>query len=70
MYHESNTSIAENPRIKALIDKHSELSQKVDDAQRTLSSPDFYIKQLKKQKLLIKEKISNIENDNRASVAR
>ena len=58
MYQESNTSIHENPRIKALMDKHSELSQKVNDAQKNVSSPDFYINQLKKQKLLIKEKIA------------
>lgn len=67
MYQESNTSIHENPRIKALMDKHSELSEKVNDAQKTLSSNDFYINQLKKQKLLIKEKIANINVDERVS---
>lgn len=51
------TASKENPRIKALRAKHRELSQRVDDARKQLSTTDFYLNQLKKQKLIVKEKL-------------
>ena len=47
----------ENPRLKALREKHKELSKRVDDARKQLSTTDFYLSQLKKQKLIAKEKL-------------
>lgn len=70
MHHESTTTVQENPRIKALRDKHSELSEKISYEQRNLSSSDFYINQLKKQKLLIKERLSLMDEDGRRSATR
>ncbi len=46
-----------NPRIAALKERHSAISEKLKAAQKDLSSPDTYISQLKKQKLSIKEQL-------------
>ena len=51
------TLTKESPRLKALRDKHRELSQQVDDARKQLSTTDFYLNQLKKKKLIIKEQL-------------
>ena len=50
-----------SPRVKSLQQKHQELSDKIEQAQRNVSSPDHHISQLKKEKLLIKEKLSEEE---------
>lgn len=47
-------------RIEALRKKHSILSSRVTEAQRDLSCTDFYLRQLKKQKLLVKEELEGI----------
>lgn len=47
-----------NPRVQALREKHAALSQEIENARKIPSTTDFYLKQLKKQKLLLKEKIS------------
>jgi len=52
------TEIYSNPRLKALKDKHSALSKKVEEAQKSMLDNDFYIKQLKKQKLSVKEQLA------------
>lgn len=52
------TGIYSNPRAKALKDKHLALSQKVEEAQKNLSGNDFYLNQLKKQKLSVKEQLA------------
>ncbi len=54
-----------NSRIEALRAKHRALSEQVDDARKNLSANDFYISRLKKEKLLVKEKL--IEEERRAS---
>lgn len=48
-------------RIQALREKHQTLSQKVDDVYKHPSASDFYLNQLKKQKLILKEKIEEAE---------
>ncbi len=50
-----------NARIGALRAKHTALSQKVEQEQKDLSSSDYYLNQLKKQKLLIKEELLDEE---------
>lgn len=70
MYHESPAnSVHNNPRIKALIEKHAALSDQIKLEQKNPASSDFYINQLKKQKLLIKEKISHFRDDKRVIYA-
>lgn len=51
------SEVSVNPRIKALKEKHTALSQEIEEAQKNLSTTDFYLSQLKKQKLMVKEKI-------------
>lgn len=53
----------ENPRMKALKARHAELSVQIEEAQKSPSITNFYVKQLKKQKLLVKEKIESIVSD-------
>lgn len=59
----SHTSLSERAsesqmsRIEALREKHASLSARIEDAQKRPSSADFYVKQLKKQKLAVKEQI-------------
>ncbi|MBI1300091.1 MAG: DUF465 domain-containing protein [Alphaproteobacteria bacterium] len=51
------TASKKYPRIEALRKKHRELSQQVEDARKQLSTTDYYLNQLKKQKLIVKEKL-------------
>lgn len=47
-------------RLQALRAKHQILSQRIDEAQKHPSTADFYVSQLKKQKLMIKEELVGI----------
>lgn len=49
-------------RLKALRDKHEALSRQIEEAQRSLSTKDFFISQLKKQKLRVKEKLDRFHS--------
>lgn len=62
----SLTTVSEvpaNPRIQALKEKHIALSEEIEDAQKKLSTSDYYLSQLKKQKLMVKEKIAAEERE-------
>lgn len=48
--------------LEELRKKHANLSEKVEDAQKSLGVPDLKITELKKQKLRIKEQIERLEN--------
>ncbi len=50
-----------NSHIESLKEKHISLSNEIEEAQKNLSTTDFYLSQLKKQKLIVKEKIAAIE---------
>ncbi len=50
----------ENPHLKALKEKHADLGRQIEEARKSPSTTDFYLTQLKKQKLIIKEKIENM----------
>ena len=50
-----------NPRVQALLERHEELPRQIEEAQKTLSTKDHYLKQLKKRKLVVKEKIADEE---------
>ncbi|MGH1455637.1 MAG: DUF465 domain-containing protein [Alphaproteobacteria bacterium] len=52
------SEVPTNPHVVALRQKHDELSRKVDEARKNISIPDMYLSQLKKEKLLIKEKLA------------
>ena len=57
---ERGTDSAYISRIQALRNKHAVLSVRVDEEQRRLSTTDFYLKQLKKQKYLLKQEIEEL----------
>ncbi len=47
-------------RIESLRKQHEILSGKIDEARKCVSVSDFYLSQLKKQKLMLKEQIEGI----------
>lgn len=47
-------------RLHALREKHAAFKHKIKEAQKSPSATDFYLSQLKKQKLLLKEEIEGI----------
>ena len=47
--------------VEALRAKHRDISNKIEDAQKDLSTTDFFLSQLKKEKLVIKEQIASEE---------
>lgn len=47
-------------RIKALRNKHALLSERIEKEQSRPSTTDFYLRQLKKQKLLLKDKLEGV----------
>lgn len=49
--------------VQALVAKHEQLSEQIEVARRDLSTTDFYLSQLKKQKLLVKEQIEGIRGE-------
>lgn len=51
---------SQDARLNALRNKHEALSSKVHEAQRSPGMPDDMIQLLKKQKLMVKEKIERI----------
>jgi hypothetical protein len=51
-------------RIEALRHKHALLKHRIETVQSLPSTTDFYLKQLKKQKLLLKEEIEGIRSAN------
>ncbi len=59
-------SSTQSSRLESLKAKHTALSTRVEKIQNRPSSADSYLRQLKKQKLLIKEEIEEIR---RASTA-
>lgn len=51
--------VPNSPKIKALKERHSALEDRIHEAMKSPStaSADFYLKQLKKQKLILKDTI-------------
>lgn len=56
-------------RIDALRQKHAHLSNRIEEEQRRPALADFYLRQLKKEKLLVKEQLSVLQetHDDRRS---
>jgi hypothetical protein len=44
-------------RIKALQEKHAIISSQIEEAQSSPSATDFYLRQLKKQRLILKDEL-------------
>lgn len=58
---ERGTSISSPAsRIEALRHKHALLKHRIETMQTLPSTTDFYLRQLKKQKLMLKEEIEGI----------
>lgn len=47
-------------RVEALRHKHAILKHRIEEMQSLPSTTDFYLRQLKKQKLMLKEEIEGI----------
>jgi len=56
----SEAIAAPTSRVEALRAKHTALSERIREEQKRPSSADYYLRQLKKQKLQIKEEIEGI----------
>lgn len=56
-------NIDNSAKISALKEKHSALEERIHEAMKSPStaSADFYLKQLKKQKLVLKDAIETME---------
>ncbi len=60
---------SQSTRMEALQNKHSRLSRRIEQEQRNPSTTDFFLRQLKKQKLALKEEIEGIRTSGAVSVA-
>ena len=58
---------AQKSRLEALRNRHAVLSLRVEDAQKSPSANDFYLRQLKKQKLALKEEMFRNRESGNAS---
>ena len=55
-----NRSIRNAPRKSALEQRHRALDRKIGDAERSISACPIEIKQLKKQRLVLREQIFSL----------
>ena len=65
----STISSSQSSRIESLRQKHAVLSNQIEKAQNNLGTSDFYLIQLKKQKLVIKEEIEGLRETRHKRVA-
>lgn len=49
-------------RLRALQQKHAVLASRIEEAQKHPATTDFYLRQLKKQKLVLKEQLEGVRN--------
>jgi hypothetical protein len=54
-------------RIQALRNKHAIINSRIEEAQRSPSSADFHIRQLKKKRLQIQEEIETFRKRSSSS---
>lgn len=54
---------AQTSRIEALRNRHAILSSKIEKAYQSPSTTDFYLRQLKKEKLALKEEMYGIRDE-------
>lgn len=53
-------SSSQPSRLEALRIRHAALNLRLEDAQKAPSTNDFFLRQLKKQKLMLKEEIEGL----------
>ena len=58
---------AQKSRLEALKTRHAVLSSRIEEAQKSPATADFYVRQLKKQKLTLKDEIQQIRESGAAS---
>ncbi|MCB1651035.1 MAG: YdcH family protein [Alphaproteobacteria bacterium] len=58
---------SQNSRLQALRNRHTDLSNQIEEAHRSPSTTDFFLRQLKKQKLIVKEEIHRIRESGTAT---
>lgn len=58
---------AQHSRLEALKKRHSHISDSIEQAHKSPSTTDFYLRQLKKEKLMLKEQIEGIRVSEAAS---
>jgi len=58
---------AQKSRLDALKQRHSHLSSRIEEAHKSPSTTDLYLRQLKKEKLMLKEEIEGLRESGRAS---
>ncbi|MCD8498275.1 MAG: DUF465 domain-containing protein [Alphaproteobacteria bacterium] len=63
----TTTSSEQLKRLKALQAKHAAISERLDTALKTPSTADYYLVQLKKQKLLLKDSIMRLSDPRRVA---
>ena len=56
----NSISSEQSKRLEALKAKHAVISQRLEQAMKTPASADYYLTQLKKQKLLLKDTIQKL----------
>lgn len=65
-----NSLLAQNKDFKRLYDKHDSLNQKVDEANSgSVALDDFSLEKLKKEKLLLKDRMAQMIEEYRRSHA-
>ena len=58
---------SQHSRLRALRDRHAVLSSQVEQAHKSPSTTDFFLRQLKKQKLILKEEMEGLRASGEAS---
>lgn len=58
---------SQHSRLEALRDRHAALSVRVEQAQKRPATTDFFLRQLKKQKLILKEEMEGLRASGKAS---
>lgn len=62
-----NLQPSHEARLEALRARHSLLSMRLEEEQRRPATSDFYLRQLKKEKLMLKEQIEGIREGETAT---
>ena len=60
-------SATPSSRVEALRNKYAIIDTRIEEARRSPSTTDFYVRQLKKQRLMLKEEIEGIREDRMSS---
>lgn len=62
-------SSSQHSRLEALRARHAVLSSRLEDAQKSPSTNDFFLRQIKKEKLMLKEQIEGLRSGEERATA-